>query len=51
MRVIVNDVCIHPNQGELISCDQAGAIKQWDLSENSCTLELVRNMTSVTTKF
>lgn len=38
----VNDVVIHPNQGELISCDQSGAIKQWDLSENSCTLELVR---------
>src|ERR1700761_5137782 len=29
---VVNDVCIHPNQGELISCDQAGNIKQWDLS-------------------
>lgn len=39
---LVNDVVIHPNQGELISCDQSGAIKQWDLSENSCTLELVR---------
>ena len=37
----VNDVVIHPNQGELISCDQAGAIKQWDLSENTCTLEMV----------
>jgi len=36
----VNDVCIHPNQGELISCDQAGSIKQWDLSENVCTLDL-----------
>ncbi|TDL27307.1 WD40 repeat-like protein [Rickenella mellea] len=36
----VNDVCIHPNQGELISCDQAGSIKQWDLSENVCMLDL-----------
>ncbi|KAG9040239.1 TOR complex subunit lst8 [Tulasnella sp. JGI-2019a] len=36
----VNDVCIHPNQGELISCDQSGAVKQWDLTENTCTLEL-----------
>ncbi|KLO14181.1 WD40 repeat-like protein [Schizopora paradoxa] len=36
----VNDVCIHPNQGELISCDQAGSIKQWDLSENVCLLDL-----------
>lgn len=38
----VNDVVVHPNQGELISCDQAGRIKQWDLSENICTHELVR---------
>ncbi|CAG8452348.1 4414_t:CDS:2 [Acaulospora colombiana] len=37
----VNDVAIHPNQGELISCDQKGSIKIWDLSENSCTHELV----------
>ncbi|KAG6334453.1 hypothetical protein ID866_4631, partial [Astraeus odoratus] len=37
----VNDVCVHPNQGELISCDQAGCIKQWDLSENLCSHELV----------
>ncbi|KAE9406739.1 WD40 repeat-like protein [Gymnopus androsaceus JB14] len=29
----VNDVC-------LISCDQAGSIKQWDLSENICSHEL-----------
>jgi G protein beta subunit-like protein len=36
----VNDVAIHPNQGELISCDQAGNIRQWDLSENACTVEL-----------
>jgi len=36
----VNDVCVHPNQGELISCDQAGSIKQWDLSENICSHEL-----------
>ena len=39
--IIVNDVCIHPNQGELISCDQAGSIKQWDLSDNTCSHELV----------
>ncbi|EKM82800.1 hypothetical protein AGABI1DRAFT_53282 [Agaricus bisporus var. burnettii JB137-S8] len=36
----VNDVVIHPNQGELISCDQAGSIKQWDLSDNICSHEL-----------
>ncbi|KZT57492.1 WD40 repeat-like protein [Calocera cornea HHB12733] len=36
----VNDVNIHPNQGELISCDQSGSIKQWDLAENACVYEL-----------
>ena len=40
--VLVNDICIHPNQGEVISCDQAGSIKQWDLSDNICSHELVR---------
>lgn len=42
--ISVNDVVVHPNQGELISCDQAGRIKQWDLSENICTHELVRSI-------
>ncbi|KAJ8322932.1 TOR complex subunit lst8 [Batrachochytrium dendrobatidis] len=37
----VNDVIIHPNQGELVSCDQNGSIRIWDLAENSCTHELV----------
>lgn len=37
----VNDVVIHPNQGELISCDQAGSVKIWDLGDNICTHELV----------
>ncbi|KIM29570.1 hypothetical protein M408DRAFT_305544 [Serendipita vermifera MAFF 305830] len=36
----VNDVLIHPNQGELISADQNGNIKQWVLSTNECDLEL-----------
>nr|AIO05518.1 WD40 repeat-like protein [Hypsizygus marmoreus] len=36
----VYDVCIHPNQGELISCDQAGSIYQWDLSDYVCSHEL-----------
>ncbi|KAH8829511.1 WD40 repeat-like protein [Flagelloscypha sp. PMI_526] len=36
----VNDICVYPNQGELISCDQAGSIKQWDLTENICSHEL-----------
>jgi target of rapamycin complex subunit LST8 len=37
----VNDVAIHPNQGEIISCDQAGNIKLWDLGENKCTHQLI----------
>jgi G protein beta subunit-like protein len=33
----VNDVVIHPNQGELISCDRGGFVKIWDLGLNKCT--------------
>ncbi|KAJ3194893.1 TOR complex subunit lst8, partial [Irineochytrium annulatum] len=40
LKSAVNDVIIHPNQGELISCDQNGAIKVWDLAENTCTHQL-----------
>jgi len=39
--VAVNDCVIHPNQGELVSCDQAGAIKIWDLGGKACTHELM----------
>lgn len=37
----MNDVVIHPNQGELVSCDQNGSVKVWDLGENGCSHELV----------
>jgi hypothetical protein len=37
----VNDVVIHPNQGELISCDEAGSVKIFDLSASLCSHELV----------
>lgn len=37
----VNDVVIHPNQGELIACDRGGNIRIWDLSEDKCTHQLV----------
>lgn len=40
-RSAVNDVVVHPNQGELVSCDQAGSVKVWDLGENGCSHELV----------
>lgn len=36
----VNDVVIHPNQGEIISCDRAGTVKVWDLAENTCSHSL-----------
>ena len=39
--VAVNDVVIHPNQGELISCDRGGNVRIWDLGENKCTHQLV----------
>ncbi|GMF00886.1 hypothetical protein B5S28_g858 [[Candida] boidinii] len=37
----VNEVVIHPNQGELISCDQDGNVRIWDLGENRCTHRLI----------
>lgn len=37
----VNDVIIHPNQAELISCDANGSVRIWDLAANACTHELV----------
>lgn len=37
----VNDVVIHPNQGELISCDRSGNVRIWDLSEDKCTHQLI----------
>jgi G protein beta subunit-like protein len=32
---------LHPNQGELISGDQTGHIRVWDLTANACSCELV----------
>ena len=29
LKTPVHQVIIHPNQGELISCDQSGAVKIW----------------------
>ncbi|OAP54347.1 hypothetical protein AYL99_11448 [Fonsecaea erecta] len=37
----VNDVVIHPNQGELVSCDRGGNIRIWDLGASRCTHQLV----------
>lgn len=37
----VNDVVIHPNQGELISGDDEGNVRIWDLGENKCTHQLI----------
>ncbi|CAD6887906.1 unnamed protein product [Tilletia controversa] len=33
----VNDVVVHPNQGELISCDDGGRMMIWDLAESKCS--------------
>jgi WD40 repeat protein len=37
----VNTVVLHPNQAELISGDQNGNIRVWDLVANTCSRELV----------
>lgn len=39
--IAVNDVVIHPNQGELISCDRGGNVRIWDLGENKCSHQLI----------
>jgi len=40
-RGAVNTVLLHPNQGELISGDQQGNIRVWDLTAGACSCELV----------
>ncbi|KAL1933441.1 hypothetical protein VTP01DRAFT_7531 [Rhizomucor pusillus] len=37
----INDAVMHANQGELITCDQNGAVKIWDLAAHACTHALV----------
>lgn len=37
----VTDVVIHPNQGEIISCDRGGSVRIWDLAENNCSHQLI----------
>ncbi|CAN8314712.1 unnamed protein product [Cochlearia groenlandica] len=37
----VNTVVLHPNQTELISGDENGAIRVWDLRADACSRELV----------
>lgn len=37
----VNDVVIHPNQGEIIGCDRGGSVRIWDLAENNCSHQLI----------
>ncbi|KAI9313928.1 WD40-repeat-containing domain protein [Dichotomocladium elegans] len=37
----INDAVMHANQGELVTCDQNGSVKIWDLAAHSCTHELV----------
>jgi target of rapamycin complex subunit LST8 len=40
-RAPVNTVALHPHQNELISGDQDGNIRVWDLTANACSCELV----------
>ena len=40
-RAAVNSVALHPNQTELLSGDQNGNIRVWDLGQNACSCELV----------
>ena len=36
----VNEVVIHPDQGELLSCDRDGNVRVWDIGEIRCTQQL-----------
>jgi G protein beta subunit-like protein len=36
----VNSVALHPNQGELISGDELGALRVWDLSADKCVYKV-----------
>ena len=40
-RAAVNSVVMHPNQNELISADQNGNIRVWDITAGACSCELV----------
>ncbi|KAI8072282.1 WD40-repeat-containing domain protein [Gongronella butleri] len=37
----INDAVMHANQGELITCDQKGVVKIWDLTAHACTYQLI----------
>ncbi len=37
----MNSVVLHPNQAELISGDQNGSVRVWDLTAGACSRELV----------
>lgn len=37
----VNSVALHPNQAEIISGDQGGVIRRWDLTVNGSRVEMV----------
>ncbi|ORX58938.1 WD40 repeat-like protein [Hesseltinella vesiculosa] len=37
----INDAVMHANQGELITCDQKGQVKIWDLTAHACTHQLI----------
>ena len=40
----INDAVMHANQGELITCDQKGVVKIWDLTAHACTHQLVSKL-------
>lgn len=37
----VNDVVIHPNQGEIVSADRGGNVRVYDLGSDKCTHQLI----------
>ena len=45
----VNSVVLHPNQGELISGDQSGRVRVWDLRANECAVALAPRLDAADT--
>ena len=35
-KAAVNSVALHPNQAQILSADQAGSVKVWDLGSSAC---------------
>lgn len=40
-KAAINGAVLHPNQGDILSVDQAGSLRIWDLTASACSAELI----------